>query len=47
MSGKCEMADQGHGWPCGLSKELELNLIVIMETFKDFNQGIVLISFIL
>lgn len=47
VSGKCERADQGHGWPCGLSKGLELNLVVIMETLKDFKQGIIIIGFVL
>lgn len=47
VSGKCERADQGHGWPCGLSKELELNHVVTTETLKDFKQGIVTIGFIL
>lgn len=48
VSGKCERADQGHGWPGGLiSKEFELNHVVSTETLKDFKQGIVTISFIL
>lgn len=37
-SDKRERADQGPGWPRGLSKELELNLVVIMETVGVLNR---------